>query len=119
MSEINEQVKKLKEFAEKINQSYPTCEENHKLYDLLSNAADTIESLFRNQTAGGWIPCSERLPEEDGFYLVTLTDKITDIVDIRIMKIYFSKTSKIFVGYGDTVIAWQPLPAPYEVKSDE
>lgn len=72
-----------------------------------------IDALKKQPKIGGWIPCSERLPEEDGFYLVTLTEKITDINDIRVTKVFFSEKSNSFTGYGKTVIAWQPLPEAY------
>ena len=53
-----------------------------------------------------WIPVSERLPEEDGCYLVTTTGTNNDIIDIA----YYTdgiwhKASRIKV--------WMPLPQPY------
>ena len=72
-------------------------------------------------TSSGWIPCSERLPEEPFGCLVTVMDcepmTQTD----------FENILPYHVGYdGETwndadgnvipfeVIAWQPLPAPYK-----
>ena len=61
------------------------------------------------QTAQHWIPCSERLPEKDGKYLVTHRK--------------FGKleaTWNIFYGgdhdswlWNDEIIAWMPLPDPW------
>ena len=74
---------------------------------------NAINAAREQPKIGGWIPCSERFPEEDGFYLVTLTEKVTDINDIRVTKIFFSEKSNSFTGYGKSVIAWQPLPEAY------
>lgn len=51
-----------------------------------------------------WIPCKEKLPSENGHYLVSCKDGFVSSDD------YFS--------YGwddyDDVIAWMPLPKPYK-----
>ena len=61
-------------------------------------------------SAQQWIPCSERLPDKDGIYLVTHRK--------------FGKlevTWNIFYGgehaswlWNDEIIAWMPLPEPYK-----
>ena len=70
---------------------------------------------------GGWIPCSERLPEEAFGCLVTVMDcEPSTQTD-------FENILPYFVGYdGETwndidgnvipfeVIAWMPLPQPYQ-----
>lgn len=55
-----------------------------------------------------WIPCSEKLPEENGGYLVTVKRGYV--------------TTALWVGhaeYWDKVTAWMPLPKPYKVESEE
>jgi hypothetical protein len=72
-----------------------------------------------------WIPCSERLPEEPFGCLVTVLD--TDPVTMD----EFENILPYFVGWdgeqwndGDglqcpfEVIAWMPLPKPYEVEDE-
>lgn len=56
---------------------------------------------------GGWIPCSERLPEEYGDYLVTygFNDVDVKVVDVS----SYSENGFEFIN----VIAWQPLPEAY------
>ena len=84
--------------------------------EVLSNAP-TVEAVPQ------WIPCSERLPEEPFGCLVTVWD--TDPVTMD----EFENILPYFVGWdgeqwndGDglqcpfEVIAWMPLPKPYEVK---
>lgn len=82
----------------------------------------------------GWIPCSERLPEEQ-----KCKDGHIDPSEEVLVYIYYGKncvkngcgvsrywnSSKhhenpwIDLEYGkDNVIAWQPLPAPYQPKGE-
>ena len=50
-----------------------------------------------------WIPCSERLPEERGFYLTTTKDKA----------VYCDHWNEDNFDRTEMVIAWMPLPEPY------
>lgn len=59
-----------------------------------------------------WIPVSERLPEEDGCYLVTTTGTNNDIIDIA----YY--TDGIW-HKASRIKAWQPLPESYKAESEE
>lgn len=63
-----------------------------------------IEALEKQR----WIPCSERLPEENGYYLATIEIglKIVDVV-------YFNTTSGFGFFMADMITAWMPLPEPY------
>lgn len=59
-----------------------------------------------------WIPCSERLPEEAGFYIVTKRQKSGEIqVALGSYRPLFNEWS----GNGNfkDVLAWMPLPEPY------
>lgn len=62
---------------------------------------------------GGWIPVSERLPEQGNTsYLVTV-----DYGDITFSCQRFFYNAEI--GWNDdSVIAWQPLPEPYCVEGN-
>lgn len=109
---ISEQVKELRKYAG----FFKNDRIDGNLSPIFRNAADTIEALsakLATVNGGGWIACEDRLPEKEGFYLVTLTDRITDISDMRIKKAFFSENHKNFMDYGSSVIAWQPLPEPY------
>jgi len=62
----------------------------------------------------GWIPCSERLPEEYGEYLCC--DKYGEyIIGYPVARVssddYYVETSQEIMN---DCIAWQPLPAPYK-----
>ena len=53
-----------------------------------------------------WIPCSERLPEKDGYYLTTTCYR----------QVYCDFWNEDHFDRTEAVIAWMPLPEPYEVK---
>lgn len=60
-----------------------------------------------------WIPCSERLPEEGGEYLVTAEDYTTEVIVLS-YDADASDWSDYFDNMYDEVIAWMPLPEPYK-----
>ena len=62
----------------------------------------------------GWILCSERMPEEEGLYLVTC---FIDRPRLEIGRFYIDEDGERYFGCdwsdGEEVIAWMPLPEPY------
>ena len=85
-----------------------------------------------NGVSNGWIPCSDRLPEESGYYLVTYHDWsdgnfLPKYDDTYVRRLHY-QISEHFVGWNyhknvddraendchKEVIAWQPLPEPYK-----
>ena len=96
-----------------------------ELAKLISDAADTIELLSAKLSAsnmerssqyyhGGWIPCSERLPEENTDILVTYVDG----EETRIIPVNYGLGTWydcIFDAALDPlkITAWMPLPEPY------
>lgn len=60
-----------------------------------------------------WIPCKERLPEDDGWYLCTIQKETeTKVAEIR----FFEDTK--WKAYGWNVIAWMNEPQPYKAESE-
>ena len=61
-----------------------------------------------------WIPVSERLPEESGYYIITANDGVGH----RTTFAKFQKKAKSWDLTGARsywrVIAWMPLPKPFE-----
>ena len=62
-----------------------------------------------------WIPCSEGLPKEEGFYLVTLGYKHGAETNIRYFKIENGKRYWSLWG-NENITAWMPKPIPYQTK---
>ena len=56
-----------------------------------------------------WIPCSERLPEEDGMYLISTCMNCIDTC-----LFYKDDDGYLWVDYEESVIAWMPLPEAYK-----
>lgn len=67
-------------------------------------AMDILISMVNEK----WIPCSERLPDDGEEYLVTVQCDGHSIVDIDQCFSYG------WDDYGADVIAWMPLPKPYQ-----
>ena len=82
-----------------------------------------IEALQEPQVCG-WIPVTERLPENGCGVLVTVNGKHNNITFVNALKIaeYGNTEGWIIEGYLDwldpDVIAWQPLPEPYKGGKD-
>ena len=80
--------------------------------DLIEAIEMAIEALKeKNERKQEWIPCSERLPEEDGRFLVFLPDRngtfmCADFLGEKWYPDDYECTS-------NHVIAWMPLPEPY------
>ena len=61
-----------------------------------------------------WIPCSERLPKENGEYLVTI-EMLDGTFEIDIDKFMINKWNYYEM---ETVTAWMPLLEPYRGDND-
>jgi len=74
---------------------------------------ETLEEVPSVQPEPQWIPCSERLPEESGRYLVTNTRWGAYHVD---WNIYYVNREGHCDGWlwEQGCTAWMPLPKPYE-----
>lgn len=95
---LKEAIKRLKEVIKEVRSTIQPF-----LYD--NEAKDYILKALEQEPK--WIPVSERLPEEDGEYLVTT---INGDVDIYVFHTWGAKSPK--------VIAWMPLPEPYKAESE-
>lgn len=65
-----------------------------------------------------WIPCAERLPEKDGYYLVTTKWKSRYLGNVYIDATIARYREKPKEWTYNHVIAWMPLPHPYKAESE-
>lgn len=74
-----------------------------------------IETIKEIPKVGEWIPCSERLPETDDVVLITVfnIDNNKLFVTPAVYQHPFFCTWNTLAPE-DKVIAWQPLPEPWE-----
>ena len=79
----------------------------------IDGVIERIQNLPSAQPEQRWIPCSERLPEENGSYIVTSIDYVDTFEAVFDAGEWFS------IDYCDdikNVIAWMPLPDVYKGK---
>lgn len=92
-------------------------------YELGLKIMGYIENMD-DEKENGWIPVTERLPEEDGAYIVTFKN------GIRVRMAGYGCCRRTVLGYpighgwynletaqyyaGDSINAWMPLPEPYK-----
>ena len=72
-------------------------------------AFDMAIEALKDRPQGDWIPCSERLPSEKGWYLITVQgmNRFADMV------YYYGNSEWAEISSKQKVIAWMPLPKPY------
>lgn len=83
---------------------------------------EVIEMVKEQPKAGGWIPCSERLPDESGAYMATIQGSRIRYVGAK----WFAHTGDDYPNKSkwcdlckyEEVIAWQPLPKPYKEEKE-
>lgn len=84
------------------------------LYDVKENVKD-LAAKYND----GWIPCSERLPDDATVYEVTeeilINSKKQYVVEHRL----FGTEGEWLIPSNRKVIAWKPLPNPYREKGEK
>lgn len=86
------------------------------IWDKAINIINQVEAEYNN----GWIPCSERLPENISTVLVQVKE-----IEKPTIGWYGNMDNKWILSERDfavlqefTVLAWQPLPDPYIPKAE-
>ena len=78
----------------------------------MPNFSTAVEVADRPQE---WIPCSERLPKDWEHVLVCTTVTYTTPIFVD----WYVDEVGSWANEGDSVIAWMPLPKPFEGADDE
>lgn len=112
-------MEKCDELEENItNEKKDLCAETMR--DIAKQIVQEVAEEFATDTnvvTNGWIPCSERLPEEEADVLLSLRS-------LDVYTGFRANAEGCFYIDGDgyveyeNVIAWMPLPEPYK-ESDE
>ena len=97
-----------------------TCDFDKGWNDAIGEAISIVQEVEKEYN-NGWIPCSERLPEEPEEGLTDLDECDEYIVmienaDIPTALNYAGNSEWYRDGEFYNVIAWQPLPVPYKEK---
>lgn len=75
-----------------------------------------IFNMIKQQPkVGDWIPCSERMPNISGYYLVTFKVSSISFVSIKHFNTFCFRWEDIGNG---KITAWQPLPEPWEGEEE-
>ena len=133
--DIDNVVEELEENASRYTKKYTTPYGNNGYRDTKAisiHKAIEIVKQEAEQYNNGWIACSERLPEESGYYLVTYHNWsdgnfLPKYDDTYVRRLHY-QISEHFVGWNypknvddraendchKEVIAWQPLPEPFK-----
>ncbi len=114
--------------------------DDKKISQLYVRVDDMVRMINGQPKIGGWIPCSERLPEEHDSIFAKFkgTDKWSNAMfektsnevnatiefedgkrTVKTLHTIDGRWNEGNRGIKFKVIAWQPLPASYEVKTDE
>lgn len=97
------------------------------LYPLQDFEEEAVHRVVaKNATVGGWIPCSEKMPADCGedWVLVQIKEKnngylwIPEVGEHRKDGWWLMNMDDDPLGSAFEVIAWQPLPAPYQPKGE-
>ena len=127
MSDVNRLKARIKEyFCKVIDESEEgfMSKENKNVLTYNKDIQKMIdEELAKEPQECKWIPCSERLPDKDGEYIIRIVKIIREIEFDNIRTAYFCNKFKAFQIYdnkycdwlvAEDVICWQYLPQPYK-----
>lgn len=95
-----------------------------KIWNKAIHIAKQIVQEVAEEYNGGWIPCCEKLPEEKinpitkDYYVYPVTYRNENIEDIRYYSYGNGHWHHCLQIMDDFVVAWQPLPQPYQPKGE-
>lgn len=105
-----------KVLIERLEEEKKYCSYHPHTRDETINKAIEIVNQLAEESNNGWIPCSERLPEMyDNNLICTKSGGKT----IACVVSECGDWSDMYGNVVSNVIAWQPLPAPYQPKEDK
>ena len=102
-----------------VNEAINILELHNPFLGADKNLTEAFDMAIKALTAQQWIPCSERLPEDDTLMLVNYIDSRPDAGDIWIgwhemENVWYIDGEAHSSEFGNEVIAWMPLPDAYK-----
>lgn len=91
-------------------------EDGQSFYCINPKEVETLPPVIPQQTK--WIPCSEKQPDKTGQYLVTIKYR-HDEKGYKYMTVRRNYFAECQTWDDSLVIAWQPLPEPYQGERRE
>lgn len=120
MEFIDEQIKIEESIAKSKNEGHPIT---HQYGANCMNVVKKFVQEVSEEYKGGWIPCSERLPELGQEVIVATQNGSVysniyyDYTDSNAKEPCFhSWDDEMWNCFEPDVIAWQPLPEPYKER---
>ena len=133
---IDEQIKIEESIAKSKNEGRPIT---HQYGANCMNVIKKFVQEVAEEYKGGWIPCSERLPEERDWYLAVFEEVDTGFIGLPYIAEYLMGKHTIATTEDGWIIhnctdieneyaeyykklrcvAWQPLPEPYKESAEE
>lgn len=125
---------RLKEHHNEVRDMYLKGQGNFALLDGKMRGIEDANAIIihlAKEYKGGWIPCSERLPDKRDWYLAVFKEPDTDFVLIPRVADYLGNTTLLTTNEGWLIIdledemhinayyknlvciAWRELPQPY------
>ena len=96
----------VKEIVNELAEEYINCST-----DISTKSSDCSTKVSEIPT--GWIPCSERLPEEGATVLVQDFEDYYEVCNVESKDGISGFTSGDWWASANNYLAWKPLPAPY------
>jgi hypothetical protein len=98
-----------------------TLRYKRQYYSTIITAKDHIyerdKRIAELEAASRWIPVSERLPEEGEYVLVTFAKRDSLVACGRLSRVAWFACGRYWSD--EQVLAWRPLPEPYDPESHE
>ena len=91
-----------------------TCKENDCLICVVNKCMEIVE----NHMNDGWIPVEKRMPEEVGTYIIDALDGRRNIVTFAKWQNRYKRFDMTGARSHWRIIAWRPLPEPYQPKNN-
>lgn len=112
-------------FGVNAEQKLIRWQDHYVPYVHLDDVRNAIANMPSVTPKAGWIPCSERLPEKRKYYLITVKiDGMNGCKPYYKIQTSWYSDGQFVVDYISdglvarrSVIAWMPLPTPYEAES--